>query len=79
MLYLYVPQENPRIHFIMNLIWKRILGTEVYLTNNKEDFLTYDGPKISYCQEKCGEEIHIRPVSLLFEKGIKAQPIEIVK
>lgn len=79
MLYLYVSQENPRIHFIMNLIWKQILGTEVYITNNKENFLNYVGPKISYCQEQCGEGIHIQPVSLLFEKGIKKQPIEIVE
>lgn len=79
MIYILIPQENPRIQYIMNLIWKNILGSEFTLTCDKEIFLNYDGPKISYCQEQIGSELHFQSASLLFEKGIKPQPIETVE
>lgn len=75
MLYLFVSRKNSRIHYIMNLIWERILGANIHITSDKEEFSNYGGPKISYADSPIANEIHIQSVSLLFENEIKPQPI----
>lgn len=47
-------------------------------TSNKEEFIQYTGEKFNYSNEKItGREIFIKPHTLLYEKDISSQQIEI--
>jgi hypothetical protein len=47
------------------------------VTSDKDHFINFEKPKISYCPERLTEnEFWIKPVNLLFETGIEPQVIE---
>lgn len=67
---------SPRLKYIIETVFP----PNTILTNNREEFIQYPGEKINYSSEKIsGNEIFVKPHSLLFEKNISPQKIEIFK
>lgn len=69
-LLVYVPKNSSRISYIFNQICGRMMGFEVQFTSKIETFISFKGPKISYCKKKLGNEIFIQQYGLLEEHGI---------
>jgi len=68
---------TPRLQYIAGFISKEISGTAAIITSDAEAFKNYSGVRINYSTAPVSnEEIHIKPVTLLFENDIKAQQTE---
>lgn len=67
----YCEKRTPRLIYIFNLILKDILGLAPNFTQDKNEFINFNGPKFSYASSNIGEELFIAAADLLFERGIK--------
>jgi hypothetical protein len=80
MLLIYTHKDAPRLRYITRYIFSVLLPVEAELTTDTTVFSQYEGPKINYSDTPLpGEALHIRPVSLLFETGIRQQDITITQ
>ena len=77
MLLVYSHKPSSRFMYIADFVLKDLCGFEINYTNNKEEFILYNGAKLSYNKTSIHSEINITPHTLLFEKGIKQQNISI--
>jgi hypothetical protein len=66
-----------RLRYICDFVGKELTGKPFELTDSKDFFLNYSGPKINYNPEKISnDEFWLKPHALLFESGIKEQTVE---
>ncbi|NQY09801.1 MAG: hypothetical protein HRT71_09850 [Flavobacteriales bacterium] len=77
MILVYTPKKTNRIHYSFNLIFKEILGCEVKIITDVEEFKSNEGPKINYSKKKLDEEIFFISHRLLLETGISEQDITV--
>ena len=74
---LYSPQITPRLKYIIDFISKEYFDEPILITDDLEKFNNSEAPKINYSgTEYSDAEFYLKPVSLLFETGIKTVPIE---
>ena len=79
MILVYTHKITPRVRYIFNHIFTRILLTPVSFTSKVEDFVAHNGPKMSYTKVPLGKEFFIRSNELLFEQGVNDLEINISK
>jgi hypothetical protein len=77
MILVYCEHITERHRFIFDFIFGDILGSGCHLTEDPEEFSSFAGPKISYCQADTYGGLHFRPHSLLLEKVIKDQQVNV--
>ncbi|MEI7492057.1 MAG: polysaccharide deacetylase family protein [Bacteroidota bacterium] len=70
MILVYTQSVPSRLRYISKLIFGELLGTECAFTNFKDDFLSFEGPKLVYAPEPLGKELFIASNSLLFEETV---------
>ena len=70
MLLIYSHQLTSRLKYTFKQVCTRILGIPIDFTNKVEDFVAFNGPKLSYTQQQLGNEFHIKCHGLLFEQGL---------
>jgi hypothetical protein len=76
MLLLYSHTITPRLQYIVDFIGSELFDEPVRITTDAAFYKTYTQPRLNYsAQEFSEEEFFIRSTSLLFETGIKPQPI----
>ena len=73
---LYARHITPRLRYIVDFFSKELFDEPVRLTTDKEAFLTDTGPRINYSGDMMPDIFSIVPAGLLFETGIRQQPIE---
>ena len=74
---IYTARHSERLAFICHFIFSTQWGLQMGLTNDKEAFEKYEGPKINYSEENFTSSVFtLKPVELLFENDIRPQPIE---
>jgi hypothetical protein len=78
MLLIYSPKITKRLKYIFSLIFDNILSTHCSFTNSADEFMAYDGIKLSYAHQPVADEIFFSANHLLFETGIKEQNISFV-
>jgi len=78
MLLIFTHKRTNRIKYILKLIIGKILGIEYALTEDKEEYLLYEGPKFCYAHEKLDDGLFFSCVDLLHERGIGGQEISIL-
>ena len=76
MLLIYTPVINSRINYIFKLMLGRILGLEYSVTDQYNEWQTYDGPKFFYGPQYDGDELFFEQSSLLLNSGTKKVHIE---
>jgi hypothetical protein len=76
MILIYVSNITPRVEYIFNVIFREILKITFKLTNDKEVYLKYQGPKFTYGKHKIDNELSFGSSGLLFETGINKQDIK---
>lgn len=79
MILIYSHKVTPRVKYICKHIFTRILSVEVGFTNKVEEFVAFNGPKLSYTKLPLGKEFFIRSNDLLFEQGVNDLDINIQK
>ncbi len=70
MLVIYIDKQTNRLGYTINFIFKDLLKTDFMVTTSKETFIAEKGAKLSYSSEAVYDELHITPVSLLYETDI---------
>ncbi|MGJ8743603.1 polysaccharide deacetylase family protein [Polaribacter sp.] len=79
MILVYTHKITPRIRYIFKHIVTRTLLIPVNFTSKVEEFVAFNGPKISYTKTPLGNEFFIKCNNLLFEQGVNDMEISIQK
>lgn len=77
MILVLVPQQSPRLSFILDLILKEILSYSFKITTSKEEFLEYSGAKISYGAGHYESSLNLSSNHILWEDKVKNQKITV--
>ncbi len=77
MLTIYSDTISPRLEYILQFIFGTLLGTEYEVTSDKYKYARLKSPKLSYTQQKTGDELLIIPCGLLFEEEMRWHRIEV--
>src|SRR5690348_14670508 len=72
---LYAEHTTARLQYILDFISTELFIQPFDITTNLEAFKASNQPKINYSDEAIAGAFCIRPVTLLFEKGINNQEI----
>ncbi len=75
----YSPKPSFRLNYILNLLFKELLGINYSITQLKDEFILYQGPKLCYSTEPINNAAFIASCGLLFESGIREQNIAVYK
>lgn len=75
MLLIYTPKITPRVEYSFKHICKRILNIEIGLTNDENDFRSYEGAKISYGKKPLDAEVFFQSAGFLEQQGIETVEI----
>jgi len=74
---LYTPNNTPRLLYTIGFINKELFDEPIRLTNDRQEFVAYEGPRLNYSDEEFSlQEFFIKRTALLFEIGIQPQIIE---
>ncbi len=74
----YVPMLSARATYIFTLMIRDLVGAEMIVTDHREDYFSYPGPRLEYATEPSGEGIFIRSCGLLAEKSVQSQTIGLI-
>lgn len=70
-LVIYSGKITNRLIYALDMVLTRINGISYQLTENFDEFLSADGPKINYSDFPSDSSLHIVPSGLLYESSIK--------
>jgi len=70
MILIYTPSVPNRLRYISKLIFNDLLGIECAFTTFRDDFASFQGPKLVYAPVPEGDELFIESATLLFEETI---------
>lgn len=70
MVIVYTHKITPRLSYIVKHFFTRILRSKVKLTTSIEEFVAFNGPKMSYTMRSLGNEFFMQSGDLLFEQGV---------
>lgn len=70
MILIYTHKVTPRVRYIFKHIFTRILSIQIDFTTKVEEFVAFNGPKLSYTNVTLGNEFFIKSTELLFEQGV---------
>lgn len=79
MILIYTHKITPRVRYIFKHVFTRILLTPVDFTTKVEDFVAFNGPKMTYTKTPFGNEFFVKSNDLLFEQGVNDMEIIIQK
>ncbi|HEU4717665.1 MAG TPA: polysaccharide deacetylase family protein [Bacteroidia bacterium] len=74
---IYTHRITGRNRYIFRLYFRDLLGMEVRITDNAEEFLAAEGVKLSYTTQPLKDELFFLSRNLLFETGISEQNITV--
>jgi hypothetical protein len=77
MLLIYSDTTNARLQYICDFVFTEQLGLPFTITIDSVYFNQFDGKKFNYSHQPLHPTaFQLKPVELLFQDGIEAQPIE---
>ena len=77
MLLVYTQKNTHRINYVFKHIFFRILGVEIGFTSVIEDFISHEGPKLSYGKQPLGNELFFQSQGLLNQQGFESFDITV--
>ena len=77
MLLIFVAHLTPRVDYVFKHITTRILGLSLKFTTSLEEFVSHDGPKMSYGKRPLGSEYFVQAHDLLFVQGIEDIEVQV--
>ncbi|CAM1341971.1 polysaccharide deacetylase family protein [Tenacibaculum amylolyticum] len=79
MILIYTHKITPRVRYIFKHIFTRVLLIDIDFTTKIEDFVAFNGPKLSYTKVALGKEFFIKSTDLLFQQGVNDFEIQVSK
>src|SRR5205085_2472303 len=76
-LLIYTVFSSPRLRYVFDLIFLDLLGVEYTITHDADRFAYSNDAKFSYAEKPTGNELFFFSTSLLFEKGVHSQDINV--
>jgi hypothetical protein len=76
-LLIYTHKKTNRVKYILNLVFKDVLGIDFELTTDSDLFKKSSSPKLSYTNNPLCDELFFSSRNLLFETGISEQNISV--
>jgi hypothetical protein len=73
MILIYCPEENPRVTWTFDLVFRQLLGLDYRLTTFPDELIHSDGPRLNYSFKPIGDTPFIEASGLLFERNIHDQ------
>ncbi len=70
MVLVYCNDITERVHHCFDFVFREVLGVTVEVSDDKERFLGFEGPRVNYSDDRFENEFWIRPAELLFETDI---------
>ncbi|MCX6243676.1 MAG: polysaccharide deacetylase family protein [Bacteroidetes bacterium] len=70
-----MPEITHRAKYIFNLMIVDLMGAELILTGSRDEYISFQGPRIEYAPEPSGNGIFIRSHGLLNEATVRPQSI----
>jgi len=77
MLFIFIPKSSPRITYVCKHICTRILGVDIQLSSSVEEFVAFNGPKISYGKQPLGNELFFQANGLLERQGVESIDVSV--
>lgn len=77
MILIYTPKITRRIEYIFKHIFIKIIGLKVNFTSEVNEFVSFEGPKLSYAPKRLSNEFYIKSNSILLEQGFSDIEIDI--
>lgn len=78
MLLVYTQKVTERVRYTFELVLQQLLGIEYKLTDALEEWQAHLGPKMAYTEKPVEAPFWLAAHTLLFERGIKEQSIQVV-
>lgn len=78
MILIYCPEENPRVTWTFDLVFRQLLGLEYRLTTFPDELIRSEGPRLNYSFKPIGDIPFVEAAGLLFEKGISDQSAKLI-
>ena len=76
---IYTSKKTSRIQYIFQLIFKDIWSIDYEITDNKEDFINSDQPKLNYSMQQFDNELFVESHGLLLQTEIVDQELTFSK
>ena len=77
MILVYTPKITRRIEYIFKHIFINIIGLNVDFTSEVNEFVSFEGPKLSYAPKRLSNEFYIKSNSILLEQGFSDIKIDV--
>jgi hypothetical protein len=74
-LMIYMPVITPRADYIFTLMIRDLMGAEMVLTDSREEYLSYKGPRMEYSAAPSGNGIFFWSQGLLGESQVRPQSV----
>lgn len=76
-LLVYTHELTNRNQYVFRLFFGELLGINFRVCSHTDEFVNYQGPKLSYTHQPLSDELFFQSRSLLFETGISEQNIAV--
>lgn len=76
-LLVYTHKITGRGRYMFRFYFREMLGLELKITENAQEFIAHEGPKLSYTHQALADELFFFSRNLLFETGISEQNISV--
>jgi hypothetical protein len=78
MILIYCPEENPRVTWTLDLVFRQLMGVEYRLTTFREEIIQSDGARLNYSFSHIPGIPYIGASGLLFESDIRDQSARLI-
>ncbi len=78
MILIYCPEENPRVTWTLDLVFKQQLGIDYRLTTFPDEVIQSDGPRLNYSFREIPGIPFIEASGILFERDIRDQSAKLI-
>jgi len=72
-LMVYLPRNSARAEYIFSLLIRDLMGAEFIMTESRDDYFSYAGPRLEYTTTPSGEGIFLQAFGLLEENSVQPQ------
>ncbi|MCX6226158.1 MAG: polysaccharide deacetylase family protein [Bacteroidia bacterium] len=78
MILIYCPEENPRVTWTFDLVFRQLLGLEYRLTTFPDELIHSDGPRLNYSFKPIAGTPFVEASGLLFENDVRDQSAKLI-
>ncbi len=74
---IYSPELSPRLNYILDIIFSRVLGISYQTTNLLQEFQNHSGPRLNYSYKALEGHPFLEASGLLYERSIGSQELHV--